>query len=85
MKLSHILAYIEKDGFDELRKVNTRLLEVAVCAIEQVSEKLQVVILQTGGKGYEKKKPYNSQLACNANDALAMVSSFRRMWPSKPL
>lgn len=31
--------------------VNTKLLEVAVRAVEAVSCKLEVVILQTGGKG----------------------------------
>ncbi|KAF2146173.1 uncharacterized protein K452DRAFT_263800 [Aplosporella prunicola CBS 121167] len=57
--VSHVFftAYIQTDDFESLKKVNTSLLEVAVRAIETVSPKLEVVILQTGGKGYGLEFP----------------------------
>ena len=44
-------AYIQTEDFESLREVNTKLLGCAMQAIERVCPKLQVVILQTGGKG----------------------------------
>lgn len=44
-------AYIQTDDFETLKEVNTKLVETSVRAIEHVAPKLQVVILQTGGKG----------------------------------
>jgi hypothetical protein len=46
-----LAAYIQTGDFESLKKVNTGLLRVAIEAIEQVSNKLEVVVLQTGGKG----------------------------------
>lgn len=43
-------AYIQTDDHETLNEVNTNLLETSVRAIEQVAPKLQVIILQTGGK-----------------------------------
>lgn len=43
-------AYIQTGDHQTLKEVNTNLLETSVRAIEQVAPKLQVVILQTGGK-----------------------------------
>ncbi|EKG14165.1 hypothetical protein MPH_08668 [Macrophomina phaseolina MS6] len=50
-------AYIQTNHFETLKKVNTKLLEVAVRAIEAVSPRLKVVVLQTGGKGYGLEFP----------------------------
>ena len=50
-------AYIQKDGFQELKDINNRLLETAIKAIEQLSPNLHSVILQTGGKGYGLEFP----------------------------
>lgn len=44
-------AYIQTGDHQTLKEVNTNLLETSVRAIEQVAPKLQVIILQTGGKG----------------------------------
>ncbi|KAF4956390.1 hypothetical protein FSARC_11592 [Fusarium sarcochroum] len=57
--VSHVFftAYIPKDGFESLKIVNTNLLEVAVRAVEKVSPKFEVLILQTGGKGYGLEFP----------------------------
>ncbi|KAJ4208892.1 hypothetical protein NW759_013493 [Fusarium solani] len=57
--VSHVFftAYIPKDDFESLRTVNTSLLEVAVRAVETVSPKFEVFILQTGGKGYGLEFP----------------------------
>lgn len=49
--LTCIEAYIHTTDFQRLNEVNTKLIDVAVRAIEQVAPKLEVVILQTGGKG----------------------------------
>lgn len=43
-------AYIQTSDHETLNQVNTNLLETSIRAIEQVAPKLQVVILQTGGK-----------------------------------
>ncbi|KAJ4256915.1 hypothetical protein NW762_009011 [Fusarium torreyae] len=53
----HNAAYIPKDDFESLKTVNTDLLEVAVRAVEKVSPKFEVFILQTGGKGYGLEFP----------------------------
>jgi len=45
-------AYIQKDSFQQLKETNTLLLQNSVKAIETISPNLQVIILQTGGKGY---------------------------------
>ncbi|KAJ0287987.1 hypothetical protein COL940_002128 [Colletotrichum noveboracense] len=52
--VSHVFftAYVQTADFQSLKEKNTSLLETAVRAIEQVSPKLQAIILQTGGKGY---------------------------------
>ncbi|KAF4549239.1 Hypothetical protein D9617_22g065840 [Elsinoe fawcettii] len=50
-------AYIQEEGFEKLKATNTRLLEHAVRAIEQLSPGLEVIILQTGGKGYGLEFP----------------------------
>ncbi|KAL1858734.1 hypothetical protein Daus18300_009868 [Diaporthe australafricana] len=57
--VSHVFftAYIQTGDFQTLKEVNTSLLETAVRAVETVSPKLQVVILQTGGKGYGLEFP----------------------------
>ncbi|KAH7317445.1 hypothetical protein BKA65DRAFT_515929 [Rhexocercosporidium sp. MPI-PUGE-AT-0058] len=57
--VSHVFftAYIATSNFESLRKVNTSLLETAIRAIEEVSKNLEVVILQTGGKGYGLEFP----------------------------
>ncbi|KAL7757111.1 hypothetical protein ACKLNR_014104 [Fusarium oxysporum f. sp. zingiberi] len=57
--VSHVFftAYIPKDDFESLKAVNTSLLEVALRAIEKVSPKFEVFILQTGGKGYGLEFP----------------------------
>jgi hypothetical protein len=47
----YLAAYIQTGDFESLKEVNTNLLRVAVEAVEQVSTKLEVVVLQTGGKG----------------------------------
>jgi hypothetical protein len=51
--VSHVFftAYIATHDFESLKKVNTSLLETAIRSIEEVSKDLEVVILQTGGKG----------------------------------
>ena len=49
--------YIHTDDFDSLRKVNINLLEIAIKAIDGVSENLQYFVLQTGGKGYGLEFP----------------------------
>ncbi|ETS77226.1 hypothetical protein PFICI_11100 [Pestalotiopsis fici W106-1] len=50
-------AYIEKEGFQALKEINTRLLDTAVRAIDAVAPGLQSFILQTGGKGYGLEFP----------------------------
>ncbi|KAI4594920.1 hypothetical protein KJ359_007443 [Pestalotiopsis sp. 9143b] len=50
-------AYIQKDGFQALKEINTQLLDHAVQAIEAVAPGLQSIILQTGGKGYGLEFP----------------------------
>ena len=52
--ISHVFftAYVATNDFESLREVNTSLLETAIRSIEEVSENLEVVILQTGGKGF---------------------------------
>ncbi|KAB2569977.1 Short chain dehydrogenase sirQ [Lasiodiplodia theobromae] len=57
--VSHVFytAYVQTSDFESLKKVNIGLLDVAVRAIEAVSSNLQVVILQTGGKGYGLEFP----------------------------
>ncbi|KAH7123158.1 hypothetical protein EDB81DRAFT_700019 [Dactylonectria macrodidyma] len=57
--VSHVFftAYIQENDFETLKTTNTNLLDVAVRAVEKVSPKLQVVILQTGGKGYGLEFP----------------------------
>lgn len=53
--VSHVFftAYIDPGkGFDALREVNTQILKSAIDAVLKVTNKLEVVILQTGGKGY---------------------------------
>ncbi|KAH7142559.1 hypothetical protein DER46DRAFT_518452 [Fusarium sp. MPI-SDFR-AT-0072] len=57
--VSHVFftAYIPRDDFESLKTVNTSLLEVAVRAVEKVSPKFKVFILQTGGKGYGLEFP----------------------------
>ncbi|KAM0207323.1 hypothetical protein ACHAQD_012115 [Fusarium lateritium] len=57
--VSHVFftAYIPRDDFESLKTVNTSLLEVAVRAVERISPKFKVFILQTGGKGYGLEFP----------------------------
>ncbi|PVH71346.1 hypothetical protein DL98DRAFT_615550 [Cadophora sp. DSE1049] len=57
--VSHVFftAYVATSDFESLRRVNTSILETAIRSIEEVSEKLEVVILQTGGKGYGLEFP----------------------------
>lgn len=52
--VTHVIftAYIEKGGFDELRKVNTDLVKTAITAVDELAPGLQSVALQTGGKAY---------------------------------
>lgn len=53
--VSHVffMAYIDPGkGFDALREINTQILKTAIEAVLQVTNKLETVILQTGGKGY---------------------------------
>ncbi|KAJ4398046.1 hypothetical protein N0V91_010511 [Didymella pomorum] len=57
--ISHVFftAYIQRDDFESLKKVNTTLLDTAIRAVEQVSTALKMVVLQTGGKGYGLEFP----------------------------
>jgi nucleoside-diphosphate-sugar epimerase len=57
--ITHVFftAYIQTGDFESLKEVNTNLLKVAVEAVEQVSKKLQTIVLQTGGKGYGLEFP----------------------------
>ncbi|KAF1365620.1 hypothetical protein EJ07DRAFT_170305 [Lizonia empirigonia] len=57
--ISHVFftAYIQTDDPKSLKTVNTALLDTAIRAIEQVSLKLKMVVLQTGGKGYGLEFP----------------------------
>jgi hypothetical protein len=52
-----LTAYIQRDDFESLKKVNTTLLDTAIRAVEQVSTALKMVVLQTGGKGYGLEFP----------------------------
>ncbi|KAH2198737.1 hypothetical protein KXW59_004175 [Aspergillus fumigatus] len=45
-------AYIQASDYALLRKINTDLLRTAILATSAVAPNLEVVILQTGGKGY---------------------------------
>ncbi|PKX88888.1 uncharacterized protein P174DRAFT_516131 [Aspergillus novofumigatus IBT 16806] len=45
-------AYIQASDYASLRKINTDLLRTAIQATSAVAPNLEVVILQTGGKGY---------------------------------
>ncbi|KAF5013585.1 hypothetical protein FDECE_445 [Fusarium decemcellulare] len=57
--VSHVFftAYIQEKDFETLKATNTKLLDVAVRAIEKVTPSLRSVILQTGGKGYGLEFP----------------------------
>ncbi|KAJ6071136.1 hypothetical protein N7499_009150 [Penicillium canescens] len=50
-------AYIQTGDFQSLRHVNTALLKTATEAISAISPHLEVIILQTGGKGYGLEFP----------------------------
>ncbi|THZ50229.1 hypothetical protein D6C90_02777 [Aureobasidium pullulans] len=56
-------AYIQEDDFETLKQTNTRLLENAVRAIEQLAPNLKSIILQTGGKGYGLEFPQEVGIA----------------------
>ncbi|KAH9204995.1 hypothetical protein DL95DRAFT_376620 [Leptodontidium sp. 2 PMI_412] len=57
--ISHVFfaAYIQTGDFESLKEINTDLLRVAMEAVEQVSIRLESVVLQTGGKGYGLEFP----------------------------
>ncbi|KAH6974669.1 hypothetical protein EDB80DRAFT_830835 [Ilyonectria destructans] len=57
--VSHVFftAYIQESDFETLKTTNIKLLDAAVRAVEKTSPKLQVVIIQTGGKGYGLELP----------------------------
>jgi len=45
-----MVAYVQEDGWDALRKTNVPLLQKAIEAVDELSPNLEHVILQTGGK-----------------------------------
>lgn len=55
--VNRYLAYIQTGDFQSLRKVNTDILQTAIESISALSPNLEVVILQTGGKGYGLEFP----------------------------
>lgn len=67
------LAYIQKDGFQELKEINNSLLETAVNAVEQVAPALRSVILQTSGKGYGLEFPKDVKITPPLKEDMARI------------
>ncbi|GFF49135.1 uncharacterized protein C757.02c [Aspergillus udagawae] len=73
-------AYIQTSDHTSLRKVNTDLLRTAIQAIRAVAPNLEVVILQTGGKGYGLEFPDKVQIQPPLHEDLPRIPE---PWRSK--
>ncbi|KAL7273518.1 hypothetical protein RUND412_003613 [Rhizina undulata] len=68
-------AYKEASDFQELRRINTKMLENAVKALEEICPSFRFIVLQTGGKAYGVEFPENVAINAPLSESLPRIPS----------